>query len=404
MTGTSPRYRPLPWQVKPWRDKSKVLLLTGSAGGGKSRLAAEKIVAYCLKYGGAMGLMVRKTRESMTNSTVLFIERTIMADMAGVRHYPSKNRFEFTNGSILAYGGMADEKQREQIRSIGQEGALDIAWMEEANKFREEDYQEVIPRLRGNAAGWRQIILTTNPDAPGHWIYKRLILGEEASTYYSGAQDNPHNPSDYIDSLGLLVGIQALRLRGGQWVQAEGAVYDEFENQIHVTKAPDLTRTIAGVDWGYTNPAVILVIGVDGDGRAYVVEEYYECRKRISQIVQAARELAERWNIETFFCDPSEPANIYEMVAAGLSAAPADNAVNDGIQKVKERLAKAGDGRRRLYFDPSCANTLAELASYRWREGVGGQPRDEPEKVNDHAMDALRYAIMQLDSGIWLIH
>ena len=62
---------PLPWQVKPWRDKALELLLTGSAGGGKSRLAGEKIHGFCKKYPGAMGLMVRKTRNSMTNSTVL---------------------------------------------------------------------------------------------------------------------------------------------------------------------------------------------------------------------------------------------------------------------------------------------------------------------------------------------
>ena len=39
-------YRPLPWQVEPWRDKSPVLLLAGPAGTGKSRLAAEKMHAH----------------------------------------------------------------------------------------------------------------------------------------------------------------------------------------------------------------------------------------------------------------------------------------------------------------------------------------------------------------------
>ncbi len=53
-------FAPLPWQVEPWRDKSRVLLLTGSAGGGKSRLAAEKIHGACLKYPGAVWLMMRK--------------------------------------------------------------------------------------------------------------------------------------------------------------------------------------------------------------------------------------------------------------------------------------------------------------------------------------------------------
>jgi phage terminase large subunit len=59
-------------------------------------------------------------------------------------------------------------------------------------------------------------------------------------------------------------------------------------------------------------------------------------------------------------------------------------------------LARAGDGRPRLTFAPACANTIAEFESYAWRE-TGGAMRDEPEKINDHAMDALRYGVMYLD-------
>ena len=112
-------YRPLPWQIAPWRDRVAVLLLTGSAGAGKSRLAGEKLHAYLKKYPGATGVMLRKNRTAMTNSTVLFMERTVIGADPDVQHLSSKHRFEYRNGSILAYGGMADDEQREQIRSIG---------------------------------------------------------------------------------------------------------------------------------------------------------------------------------------------------------------------------------------------------------------------------------------------
>ena len=79
-----------------------------------------------------MALMVRKTRDSMINSTVLFLQRRIIGPDPHVTHFPTKHRFEYHNGSVLAYGGMADEAQREQIRSIGLAGGLDIAWAEEA--------------------------------------------------------------------------------------------------------------------------------------------------------------------------------------------------------------------------------------------------------------------------------
>src|SRR5690348_13375062 len=158
----SPRVRVAPcdllsWQVAPWRDKSPVLLLTGSAGGGKSRLAAEKLHGYCLKYGGATALLIRKARVSITNSTAELLRRAVIGDDPRVAHVPSKSRFEYRNGSVLMYTGLDDEGQRQRLRSIGAEGGVDIAWLEEATEFSEDDYNAVLARLRGQAASWRQI-------------------------------------------------------------------------------------------------------------------------------------------------------------------------------------------------------------------------------------------------------
>lgn len=410
-------FNPLDWQIPPWRCKDFVLLLTGSAGGGKSYLAGFKLHAFCLMYPGAMALMLRKTRESMTNSTVLFMERGIIAGATAVRHYPSKHRFEYTNGSILAYGGMADDQQREQIRSIGQDGSVDIVWMEEATGFTENDFNEVTARIRGKAAGWRQIILTTNPDTPSHWIYKRLIQGAEAAVFYSGAVDNTHNPLDYIRNLKRLTGVLGLRLRDGQWIQAEGAVYEEFSDPVHVVDEYDPTqakRHVAGVDWGFTNPGVILVFAVDGDGRMVLVREVYRTKRLIEWWTNTARDLQAEYGIETFHCDPSEPAYISQFQVAGLPAVAAINDIRPGVDAVKQRLALAEDERPRLQFlrtantdtDPDLefakrpTGILGEITAYVWPKSSEGKPIKEiPVKENDHGMDAIRYAVMGVDSG-----
>ena len=414
-------FRPLDWQVAPWRCKRRVMLLTGSAGGGKSYLAGHKLHAYCLKYPGAMALMLRKTRDSMTNSTVLFMERNIIASASTVVHWPSKHRFEYTNGSILAYGGMADDKQREQIRSIGQDGSVDVVWMEEATGFTESDYNEVTARLRGKAAGWRQIVLTTNPDTPTHWIYKRLIQGGEASVFYSGAIDNTYNPSDYIDTLRSLTGVLGKRLRDGEWIQAEGAVYDEFSDPVHVVDAFDFGRVqryVAGVDWGFTNPGVISVWAVDGDGRMTLIDETYQTRKLIDWWTAEARRLRDKYGIEAFHCDPAEPAYITQFQQADVPALAAINDIVPGINAVKQRLAVAPDGRPRIQFlrtsrpvldaaledakQPTCI--LDEIVSYQWPKAADGKPVKEiPVDANNHGMDTMRYAVMGIANTPWLL-
>ena len=405
-------FEPLPWQIAPWRDRSPVLLLTGSAGGGKSRLAGEKVHGYCLKYPDATGVMLRKTRESMTNSTVLFMDRGVISRDPSVDFFSSKSRFEYDNGSILAYGGMKNEEQREQIRSIGQDGSVDIAWMEEANKFVEDDFNEIIARMRGTAAPWQQIILSTNPGPPTHWIKKRLIDGGEASVYYSGALDNPHNPPAYIEQLNKLTGVLKERLVHGRWVQAEGAVYAEFDEAVHLIdpfEIPDEWRVIRSVDFGYTNPFVCQWWAIDPDGRMYLYREMYMTRRTVRVHARQIHEHTDR-KVEATVADHDaedratlEENDIYTDLA--------DKRVMPGIQKVQERLKVQGDGKPRLFImrdavvesdwrlgdEKRPTSTLEEFPAYVWNDKV---TKDEPAKLDDHGMDAMRYAVMYLD-GLW---
>lgn len=409
-------YDPLDWQLPFLLDKSPILLSTGSAGGGKSRAAAEKVHAYLKKYPNAMAVALRKTRESMTNSTVLFMERTIIGRDPQVKHIRSKNRFEYANGSMLAYGGMKNEEQREQIRSIGGQGAVDLVWMEEANKFTEDDYNEVLARMRGIAAPWRQVVLTTNPDTPTHWINTRLIQGGEAKVYYSGALDNPYNPPEYIDTLNKLTGVLHQRLVKGLWVQAEGAVYDEWDPSIHAIEPfeiPGDWRRIRAVDFGYTNPFTCQWWAIDNEGRMYLYREVYMSGRLVEDHTRQINELSQGEKIEATVAD-HDAEDRATMHRYGVYTVPALKDVSPGIQAVQTRLRVADDGKPRLFVvrgalvetdtklegekRPTC--TEAEFPGYVWPKTAEGKPvKEVPVKVDDHGLDALRYAVMYLDSG-----
>lgn len=416
---SKPDWSPLDWQVAPWRDKSLVLLLTGAAGGGKSNLAAQKLHGYLLRYPDATGLMMRKTRQSMINSTVLYFEKTVLKPWDGVRHLRSKNRFEYPNGSILAYGGMADEEQKEQIRSIGQQGGVDVAWMEEANRFTEDDYQELLGRMRGHAAKWQQVILTTNPDAPTHWIKQRLIDGGEAAVYYSAASDNTHNPNTYLTTLGRLTGLAKARLVDGQWVQAEGVVYEEYDDAVHYIEPfaiPATWRRVRSIDFGYTNPFVCQWWAIDPDDRMYLYREVYFTQRTVADHAKRIRELSAGEAIAATICD-HDAEDRATLAQNGIPNAPADKRLSVGIEHVKERLKIAGDGKPRVFFvrgalverDESLvqakrpAATVQEITGYVWPKGIDGKAiKETPVDLDNHGMDAMRYAVMAIDNrSLW---
>lgn len=397
-------YRPLPWQVEPWRDTSPIILLTGSAGGGKSRLAAEKLHGFCLRYSGAMALMLRKTRVSMTNSTVLFVERKIIGPDIRIRPVTSKSRFEYVvNKSILAYAGLDDEKQQERLKSVGQDGGIDICWLEEANEFTEEDFNAIIARMRGKAAPWRQIILSCNPDAPTHWIYRRLILNKEATVYYSQTVDNTENPADYVDSLAKLTGVQADRLRDGKWVQASGLVYDTWSDPGVVTDEaeydPDSGVVFWAVDDGYSgkldqttgtftpesHPRVILIIQRRPNGQLCVVDERYAVGKLSDDHINEV--LALPYRRPDFAAHGPGFAEIRgRLYQAQIMPRLCSVSVEESIKELRGCFVPDQHGQRRILVHPRCRHLRSEMVAYRYDQN------EKPIKQFDHGPDALRYA------------
>lgn len=393
-------FNPLPWQIAPWRDKAPILLLTGSAGGGKSRLAAEKVHGYCKKYPGATWLILRKAREWTARSIVAFYAQTVVGNDPAVRYNKSEGTFYYDNGSVVYSGGMMDEQQRESVRSIGGAGGLDGAWMEEGTAFTRQDFEELRARMRHQAADWRQIIVTTNPGGSSHWIVRDLINGKQAHVYKSGATDNPYNPHDYLDSLNALTGVLHKRLVEGIWATAEGAVYEMFDHSIYVCERPltDFQNFALAMDEGYTNPAVILLVGIDGDGRWHVVKEYYERGKLQDAVCEAAQAWVTEYNVSAAAVDEAAAGLIADLLNRSVPASAAKGRVLDGIQAIQNRLKVQGDGRPRLTVDPGCVNTINEFESYVWKPG-----KDEPVKENDHTMDALRYLNDLLGGETWLV-
>lgn len=406
MSNSSAIFHPLPWQIPAWRDKSSVMLLTGAAGGGKSRIAAEKFHGFLLKYPGATGIVGRKDRTSANRSVVQFLLYTVIGNTAWGEYHKSDGLFQYNNGSQAWVVGLNDEAQREGLRSIGKDGSVDVAWFEEANKLSRDDHSEIIARMRGNAGGWRQIIYSTNPDGPEHWIKKQLIDSKQATVFYSRPEDNPNNPQDYLENLRNLVGVAHDRLWLGLWVQAEGAIYPEFDSNVHlVDNIKNLSKTgrfIVSVDFGYTNPFSASLWYIDHEGIIWHYKQIYHTKRTVEDHCTQIKKMIEGLQIEAWITDHDAEDRATLEKHLGVKTLAAFKLVNPGIEAVKKRLK---DNRLRFYRGalveldlelekakrPTCLTD--EIGGYRWSD----KKQDSPIKENDHALDEMRYLIAYVD-------
>lgn len=412
---TTAIYKPLEWQRDAWRDRARVCLYGGAAGGGKSRAAAEKLHGFCLKYPGAVAIALRKAREFASKS-VVYALKSAMGSTPLVSYHSGDMMFHYANGSRIFIAGMKDEGQRQALRSINGDGSADFIWCEEANALTEDDFNELLGRLRGNNAPWRQLLLTTNPDGPMHWIKRRLIDGGEASVHYSSARDNPHLPAEYMQTLDTITGVLGKRLRDGMWVQAEGVVYDEWSDALHmVERMPDgwqQWRKVRVIDFGYVNPFVCQWWAIDPDDRMWRYREIYMTKRTVAEHAERINLLSRGESYEATVCD-HDAEDRATLQAAGIYNVSAVKDVSRGIQAVRNRLARGADDKPRLRMlrgalvetdtflaearKPVC--TEQEMPGYVWQTTADGRPdKEEPLKINDHGCDAMRYAVMYVDN------
>ena len=267
----------------------------------------------------------------------------------------------------------------DRIRGITANNAL----IDEAGYCPSDTYDIVKGRLSGEPGLLR---IVTTPKGR-NWLYDRQ---GEMTVFRAATQDNPYLPKDYISGLkSSYTGNFARQELYGEFVAFEGLVYPMFSREIHVRRMAEdwqPARWLMCQDEGYTNPAVILLVGEDNDGRWHVAREWYERGKLQAEVVRVAREwqLEKRVNLDAV--DEAGAGLIADLKNTGVPAVGAKGRVLDGIQAIQNRLQLQGDGLPRLTIDPACINLINEFESYAWKP-----EKDEPIKENDHALDALRY-------------
>lgn len=404
------------------------IVLSGPAGTGKSLACLQYLHFLASTYPGTRGLIARKTRESITQTALVTYEEKVLSK-AEYRRIASgvqrrvRQSYRYPNGSEIVVGGL---DKPTKIMST----EFDCAYVQEAIELTENDWESITTRLRNGVTPHQQLIGDTNPDGPQHWLKQRananklLMLEsrhEDNPAYWNIERDEPtEKGAAYLAKLDALTGVRKPRLRYGKWVQAEGTVYDGWDRKTHVIDRfpiPSDWRRIRAFDFGLRNPFVCLWIALDDDCRMYVYRELYHTNRTVKVHAEQINEKSEGESYEFSVSDHDASVRA-TLLENGIATIPARKDVDPGIQAVQERLKLEADERPRLFYlrdsllerDPDLVEAkmpcsmIEEIDGYIWKKDPSGQiVKDEPLKKDDHAMDALRYAVMAVDRGVTAI-
>lgn len=312
---------------------------------------------------------------------------------ADARFYAGKRELVIW-GKTIHVVGADDERSMYKIQGSTFKGA----YVDEATIIPQSVFKMLISRC---AMGGAKIFCTTNPDSPYHW-FKRDYLdsNEDVASWHFTLDDNPELSKvdrDYLCR--QYTGIWYKRYVEGLWVQAEGAIYDFFDTDIHCIDYPTSHAQyyIAGVDYGTTNPCSFILIGVNQDKHPHIwveAEYYWDSRKMQRQKTDAEyaddfRRFISGKPVKAIYIDPSAASFKVELNKQGVdNLFDAENQVNDGIRFLGKYLMLG-----ELRICRCCSSLIKEFQSYVWDARSIKTGEDKPLKENDHALDALRYAI-----------
>jgi phage terminase large subunit len=339
----------------------------GGSRSSKTYSLCQMVIVYCLQNPNKVVSIIRKTFPAL-RATVMRDFLEILKDLdiyEKTNHNMSENIYRFPNGSIVEFFSVDDEQK---IRGRKR----DIAWCNEANELFYDDFTQLNMRTE------TKLIFDYNPSDSSSWLYE--LPKDESILIKSTYKDNPFLPETIkrqIEDLKrtdeALYQIYAL----GEKAISKSNIYSNWTFIKH--RPAKFTSYVYGLDFGYNHPTALMrVYWRDND--IFIEPVIYESYLTTSNLIEKMKILNVEENVE-ILADYSRPEIIQEMNNSGFNVLNANKVVKKGIDNVKSFGVFCEEDQR----------IKKEYENYKWKK-IGDNITDEPIKLYDDAMDAVRYA------------
>lgn len=343
----------------------------------------------------------------MLGKTTATLQRNVLNDLfdiVGPTNYKWVNRQQ---GELKVMGrriycfGANNEDAESKIRGATFAGA----YCDEVNLYPQSVFNQLMARLSVEGA---MCFCNCNPDSPYHWFYTEYIQNEQIQDkkiWKFLMEDNLSLSESYMTALKqMYTGVWYERMILGNWVAAEGRIYDMFTPDIHMQDTskliaeskvhPNAIKWLVGCDYGTSTVMSWGLYAKMPNGTFYKVKEFYydaqkkKVQKTDGEFLEDFKEWLNGLIPHAVYCDPSAASWKVLLMRYGYRVRNADNDVVNGIRHVAMCLNNG-----KYIIDKSCKNTEQEYSSYVWNQDAQRTGQDKPVKEHDHTCDTDRYVL-----------
>lgn len=379
-----------------WNYKGRYRVCKGSRASKKSTTTAMNLIYRIMEYPESNALVVRKTYRTLLDSC--FAQLKWAVNRLGVKDYfdfklsPLEIIYKPTGQKIL-FRGLDDPLK---VTSVTVDvGSLCFLWIEEAYEIMSEsDFDMLDESIRGEVpkGHFKQITLTFNPWNERHWIKRRFFDKVDKDVL---AITTNYICNEWLDRSDLNVfermkenNPRRYQVAGlGNWGIVDGLIYENFEERQFTLEDVKDYKTVAGLDFGYTNDPTAFFIGFldKKDSILYVWDEMYSKGLSNKKIYENIKNMG--YSKEKITGDSAEPKSIDELKGYGLrikGAKKGKDSILNGIQWIQDL---------KIIIHPRCNNFLTEISNYQWDKDKFGKALNRPIDDFNHLLDAMRYAL-----------
>lgn len=376
------------WQVEVLESKQPRVLLNCSRQAGKSTVVAVLgLVSALFQPMSNIVLVSRSHRQSRELLRLMRFFYRLLGERMKQRN--TADEIELSNLSRI----VCVPCREDTIRGLAH---VDMLIIDEAARVPDDLYRAVRPMLAVSKG--RLICLSTPYGKRGFFWHAWAMEGDDWQRFEVPATRIPRIAPEFLE--------QEKRALGESWFRQEyccsfeameGLVYPDFARcvvPVSACKIPEAAlrgempgatsiQPVGGIDFGFRNPFAAEWGVLDHDDILWLIGEHYATQQPLSfHAAKLPRHVM-------WYADPAAANEIAELRRADFRIRRAKNMLATGISAVTARLR---NGTLRI-LEGRCPKLLAEAGVYRNGEG------ENPIKEHDHALDALRYLIMGIDSS-----